>query len=93
MHKNVIETNRLILRTVQIDDAESIHSYAGDLSIDMMMFLLNETIDDTKKFVEYAVTQWKTNSPEGREYVVVLDGKVIGGVNLECCPEENTYEI
>ena len=90
---NTIETENLLLRPIQITDIEGIHSYAGDPSIDMMMFLPNESLNDTKQFVEYAITQWNMEEPEDREYVVTLNNKIIGGVNLECCSEEKTYEI
>ena len=33
------------------------------------------------------------DEPEDREYVITLNQKIIGGVNLERCDEENTYEI
>lgn len=93
MHKDIIETKRLVLRPVRSDDAEAIHSYAGDPSIDMMMFLPNETFEETKSFVEYAVSQWSMEKPEDREYVILLNGKIIGGINLEDCHNGNTYEI
>lgn len=93
MHGNAIKTERLILRPIQIDDIEDIHSYASDPSIDMMLFLPNETLDDTKGFVEYAIAQWNMDIPVDREYVVVLNGQVIGGVNIEFCLEQNAYEI
>lgn len=93
MNKKVIETERLIIRPIQINDTDDIHSYASDPSIDMMMFLPNETLDDTKGFVEYAIGQWNMAEPEDREYVVMLNGQIIGGINLEQCSESNIYEI
>lgn len=93
MCRHIIEIEHLILRQIKMDDLEDIHSYASDPGIDMMMFLPKETLDDTKSFVEYAVSQWNMEMPEDREYVIMLNGRIIGGVNLECCPEQNTYEI
>lgn len=89
----VINTDRLIIRPIDLDDVNGIHAYAGDKSIDMMMFLPNETLEDTKKFVDYAVSEWKKEQPDDREYVVLLAGKIIGRVNLELCQEEKAYEI
>ena len=43
MSKNVINTERLTLRPVLIGDTDDIHKYAGDKSIDMMLFLPNDT--------------------------------------------------
>lgn len=90
---DVIKTENLMLRPVQKTDTLDIHSYAGDSGVDMMMFLPNESLEDTKSFVENAIVQWNMDEPEDREYVVILNGSVIGGVNLEHCFERNTYEI
>ena len=93
MQKDIIKTERLILRPVCLEDAEAVHSYAGDPSIDMMLFLPNETFEETKRFVEYAAGQWHMEEPEDREYVVVRNDRIIGGINLEKFHEKNTYEI
>ena len=89
----LITTDRLVIRPVEKVDCEAIHRYAGDPTIDMMMFLPNETVEDTKKFVGFAVSEWAKDDPEDREFVVLLAGEIIGGVNLEKCEAANTYEI
>lgn len=91
--KEAIVTDRLIIRPVTLEDAEEIHLYAGDPGIDMMMFLPNESFEETVGFTQYAVNEWRKAEPEDREFVITLDGKVIGGVNLEYCPETDAYEI
>ena len=81
--KRLITTERLEIRPIEKDDCEAVHRYAGDPSIDMMMFLPNETIEETEKFVEFAVSEWAKDEPEDMEFVVLLNGEIIGGVNLE----------
>ena len=49
--KRLITTERLEIRPIENGDVEAIHCYAGDPSIDMMLFLPNETVEETKKFV------------------------------------------
>ncbi len=88
----MLKSKRLILRPVGPEDAAAIHAYAGDPKLDMMMFFPHETPEDTQRFVEYAVSQWETEEPEDREYVILLDGEIIGGANLEACPDGG-YEI
>ena len=88
-----ITTERLVIRPIERGDCEAIHRYAGDLSIDMMMFLPNETIEDTKKFVEFAVSEWAKEDPEDMEFVILLNGEIIGGVNLEKCEVDRVFEI
>lgn len=91
--EQMIKTERLTIRPIQLDDAEGIHTYASDPSINMMMYLPNETFEDTKKFVDYAVGEWNKDEPDDREYVVLMEDTIIGGVNLERCLEDRTYEI
>lgn len=91
--KNHICTKNLILRPVRMGDAKDIHAYAGDKNIDMMMFLPNETFEETKEFTKYSVTEWNKEKPKDREYVVLYEGKIIGGVNLELIEDTDTYEI
>ena len=91
--KRTITTERLVIRPVEEGDCEAIHKYAGDPSIDMMIYLPNETLEDTKEFVKFAVSEWEKDDPEDFEYVVLFDGEIIGGVNLERIGGEPIYEI
>ena len=91
--KNEIKTERLIIRPVEQGDAEAIHIYAGSPDIDMMMFLPNETIKETEGFINFARSEWEKEEPEDREYVILLDGEIIGGVNLEKCENVSDSEI
>ena len=66
MPSKVITTERLTIRPIEMGDINAIHAYAGDPSINMMMFLPNETLADTKAFVDYSVSQWNMENPEDR---------------------------
>ena len=91
--KRIITTDRLVIRPIEAGDGKDIHKYAGDPSIDMMMFLPNETMEDTEKFVSFAVSEWAKEDPEDMEYVILFNGEIIGGVNLERFEETRNYEI
>ena len=91
--KCIISTERLEIRPIEEEDCEAVHRYAGDPSIDMMMFLPNETLEETKKFIEFSVSEWAKEDPEDMEFVILFNGEIIGGVNLEKCEDERTYEI
>lgn len=91
--RNYLITKNLVLRPVRMGDSKRIHAYAGDKSIDMMMFLPNETMEDTEKFTKTASSEWEKEEPKDREYVVLYEGQIIGGVNLESTDEADTYEI
>ena len=74
-------------------DVDAIHEYASDKSITMMMYLPKETREETEAFVSYAVSEWDKANPSDREYVIVYEGNIIGGINLEYNDTEDAYEI
>ena len=43
----------------------------------MMMFLPNETREETESFVEYAVSEWNKDTTNDREYVIIYEEKVM----------------
>ena len=90
--KRLITTERLVIRPMEPGDCEAVHGYAGDPSIDMMLYLPNENMEETKKFVEFAVSEWTKEEPEDLEFVILLNGEIIGGINLENCGD-HIYEI
>ena len=89
----LIKTPRLTIRPITRDDTFSIHEYASDKSITMMLFLPNETITETENFVNYAVNEWNKPDPDDREFVIVFQNKIIGGINLEKTDPAGKYEI
>ncbi len=90
---NQITTKRLLIRPIRQGDARDIHEYAGDKGITMMIFLPNETMEETIGFVEHAVSEWEKDNPEDREYVIMFEDKIVGGISLECSDERTAYEI
>ena len=78
---NTIVTERLVIKPVAVSDTEEIHKYAGDKEIDMMLFLPND-----------AVREWAKENPSVREFVMLYNGKIIGGIDLETV-DESAYEI
>lgn len=89
---NTIVTERLVIRPVAVSDTEEIHKYAGDKEIDMMLFLPNDNIEQTIEFTKNAVREWAKENPSVREFVMLYNGKIIGGIDLETV-DESTYEI
>ena len=90
--ENTIATERLIIRPVAGSDTEDIHKYAGDKEINMMLFLPNDTVEQTVEFVRNAVREWANEEPSIREYVMLYNDRIIGGIDLETL-DESTYEI
>ena len=51
--KRVIETERLILRTVTVDDAEAVYKWASDPEVNKyLIYPLHKSIDVTKEWLE-----------------------------------------
>lgn len=89
---NTIVTERLVIKPVAVSDTEEIHKYAGDKEIDMMLFLPNDNIEQTIEFTKNAVREWAKKNPSVREFVMLYNGKIIGGIGLETV-DESAYEI
>ena len=92
IEENTIVTERLVIRPIDVSDADEIHKYAGNKEIDMMLFLPNDTIEQTVEFVRNAVREWSKEKPSVREYVMLHNGSIIGGIGLEAV-DEVTYDL
>lgn len=79
-----IQTERLLFRPLALSDLKTAHAYAGDVeNSKYMLFLPNETIEDTEKFLRYAEKEWQKDAPNAYEFAIVLDGEHIGAVSVE----------
>ena len=78
-----ISTKRLTLRPIQPGDEEAVHEYAGDRSLTMMFFLPNETFEETAAFVRSSAEEWRSADQTCFEFVILLDGKIIGGCDCD----------
>ena len=78
-----IKTERLILRPVRPGDETEIHEYAGDRDITMMYFLPNETFEETADFVKKSAEEWGSPDQADFEFVILLDGRIIGGCDTD----------
>ncbi|MBO7638786.1 MAG: GNAT family N-acetyltransferase [Treponema sp.] len=87
------KTEHLLLRPLRFGDEKAIHEYAGDKSITMMMFLPNDTFEETKEFVKNAVDEWQKDVPENLEFAVEYQGKLIGGADLEFYEDRKKVEL
>ena len=90
---NIITTKRLTIRPIELEDVYEIHKYASDKGITMMMFLPNESLEETIRFVEYAVNEWNKIEPDDREYVIIFNETIIGGINLGYSKDRKSCEI
>lgn len=79
----VLETERLILRPLELNDLETAHAYAGDLTnTKYMVYLPNHTLQETEEFLQEVVIEWEKDKPQFYEFAVILDDKHIGAVSI-----------
>ena len=78
-----LRTKRLILRPIRIGDEKEIHEYAGDPEITMMYRLPNDTFEETVQFVRTNAQEWESPDQTNYEFVILLDGKIIGGCDCD----------
>ena len=78
-----IKTKRLTLRPIRIGDENEIHEYAGDREITMMFWLPNDTFEETVDFVKRNTEEWNSEGQTNFEFVILLDGKIIGGCDCD----------
>ena len=91
----VLETERLILRKITLEDAEAMYSYGCNEEVTMYVtWDTHRTLSDTKEFIEFILTQYENKkvAPWGIEYKE--NGKFIGTINfLGWQPNHNIAEI
>lgn len=83
MEKIELKTERLTLRPIQLGDENQIHEYAGDKEITMMFWLPNNTFEETVDFVKRNVKEWESENPTDFEFVIIYEGKIIGGCDCD----------
>ena len=86
-----LKTKDLVLRPIRLGDEEQIHEYAGDKDITMMFWLPNDTFEETCDFVRHCDEDWKKpfDQIEDFEFVITLDGKIIGGCDCDLSHSED----
>lgn len=78
-----LKTERLLIRSMQIRDVESTYAYQGDKELTKyMMFLPDESIEATRKFIEGIEAEQQGENPRRFEMVIFLGNEHIGGISV-----------
>ncbi len=78
-----LKTERLTIVPQSLKYLQSTHEYASDRqNMRFMIYLPNDTIEDTKQFLARAEEEW--NSPAQRDFecAILRDGEHIGGISV-----------
>lgn len=80
----VLETDRLLLRNLTMDDAEDIFDYACDPAVPMYnIWSVHQSIEDSQRFLDATIEQYKNYQLASWGIVHKADKKVIGTCGLE----------
>ena len=81
--QTVLQTERLTLRPLALSDADTVHVYASDPELTRyMLYLPNETREETLAFLSQAAEEWQKQAPAFFEFAIVLEGVQIGAVSI-----------
>ena len=73
-----LHTARLVLRPLGPADLDAVHRYASDRALTRyMLFLPNETREETAAFLRDAAAQWEKEKPSAYEFGVLLGDELI----------------
>jgi [ribosomal protein S5]-alanine N-acetyltransferase len=78
-----LETERLLLRKITLEDVEDMYSYASNEEVSKYVtWETHKTLSDTKEFVEFVIAQYENKkvAPWGIEYKE--NGKFIGTIDF-----------
>lgn len=84
-----IKTDRLILRPLDISDLATVHTYASDEeNTTYMLWLPNDTIEETKQFLNSVTNEWKKAVPNYYDFAIVFEGLQIGAISVTLMIQE-----
>lgn len=83
---NYIKTERFILELLGMKFLNTVHEYASDLeNTKYMMYLPNETIEETVSFLQSVDDEWQSDAPLFYEYAIIYENIHVGAVSLTLC--------
>ena len=89
-----IRTPRLVLKPMSMACLASTHAYASDLeNTKYMMWLPNDTLEETAQFIRDAEAEWQKAAPAYWELAIFLGDAHIGAVSLYRQDAPDTAEL
>lgn len=88
-----INTERLILKPLGTEYLESVHEYSSDLeNTRYMINLPNETLEETRDFLQKAENEWQCDTPSFYEFAIIYQDQQVGAVSI-CLEDESSGEL
>ena len=90
----VLVTERLVLKPMSTEYLVSTHEYASDSeNCKYMLFLPNETIDETLEYLKDAEKEAEKDYPSYYEMAIFYNGVHVGAVSLYISDERDSAEM
>ena len=78
-----LKTERLVLKSLCINDLMSTHTYASNESNTIyMIHLPNHSLEETKSFLETVTKEWERDIPQFYEFAIWLENHHIGAISF-----------
>ncbi len=89
-----LKTERLILKPLGPEYLDTTHKYSSDLdNCRLMVFLPNESLEETLQFLVDAEAEWSKENPSYYEFAIILNDTHIGAISLYLEDEGETAEL
>ena len=89
-----MKTDRLILRPLDISDWATVHAYAGDEeNTKYMLWLPNDTVEETKQFLNSVTNEWQKAVPDYYEFAIVFEGMQVCAVSVALNDSRDAGEL
>ena len=89
-----LQTERLVLEPLGTKYLQTTHEYSSDIeNTRLMMFLPNETVEETLQFLTDVEQEWKKEAPSFYEFAILLEGVHIGAIGLYLEEDRKTAEF
>ena len=88
-----LESERLIIRRITMDDNEAIHSYGKDERVAFgASFPQHKSIEDARTYIRTVLESYQKNEPTSYGIVLKDSGELIGGIGLHH-PDTASHKI
>ena len=89
-----IRSERMLILPVSKRYLDDIAEYACDLeNAPYMVYLPYPSKDAYEKYLEESIVQWKSGDADFYEFVVIYEGKAIGGITIYMSPDRTSGEL
>ena len=94
-HLPTIRTERLILRSARMSDAQDLYEYSSDPEVARhVLWTAHTSINQTRNYIRYLLRQYRSGSPSSYVIVYRETGKVIGTIGyMWIKPEDRSGEV